>query len=120
MMKSVFNMIAVLGVCGLMACGEVRLETPAFFEKKTGLPLCSSARVENQTVGDHDFETDFTYSVHITMDQPCEDQFVSAISDRLGIDCPDLNYCDFLDDQSWSYTIERVRENQINFTLRAT
>ncbi|MFK4004857.1 hypothetical protein [Qipengyuania sp. NPDC077563] len=119
MMKSVFNMIAVLGACGLMACGEVRLETPAFFEKKTGLPLCSSARIENQTVGEYDFETDFTYSVNITMDQRCEDQLIAEISSRLGISCASLDYCNFLDEQNWSYTIGRVRDNQINFTLRA-
>ena len=119
MMKSVFNMIAVLGACGLMACGEVRLETPAFFEKKTGLPLCSSAQIENKTVGDHDFETDFTYSVNITMDQRCQDQLISEIRSRLGISCASLDSCDFMDEQSWSYTIRRVRENQINFTLRA-
>ena len=119
-MHLISNAIGIVAALSLVSCGETRQENPAFFEKKTGLPLCPSAKISNKTVGDHDFETDFIYSVNISMDHKCEEQFMSAISDRLDVECNNLDYCNFMDKNSWSYEIKRINGNKINFTLRAT
>lgn len=117
-MHFISRTIAIVAALSVAACGENRQENPEFFEKKTGLPLCPSARVSNKTVGDHDFETDFTYSVDINMDRQCENQFILDIKDRLNIECDNLDNCRFMDSNSWSYEIRRTKRGSINFTLR--
>ena len=119
-MHFISKAIVAVAAFSLVSCGETRQESPAFFEKKTGLPLCSSAKISNKTVGDHDFETDFVYSVNINMDRKCEEQLISAISERLEVECKSLDYCNFMDKNSWSYEIKRLNASEINFTLRAT
>lgn len=118
-MNLISRTIAIAAGLLLASCGETRLENPEFFEKKSGLPLCSSAKISNKTVGDHDFETDFVYSVDIEMDNKCEDKFLSVIERRLRIKCDSLDYCSFMDSSGWSYVIKRTNSNKINFTLRA-
>lgn len=119
-MHFISRTIVVMAAFSLVSCGETRHENPAFFEKKTGLPLCQSAKITNKAVGDHDFETDFVYSVNISMERQCEEQLISEIRDRLDVDCNNLDYCNFMDQNSWSYEIQRINESDISFTLRAT
>ncbi len=103
----------------LTSCGETRHETPEFFEKKTGLPLCSEAQLTNRTVGDHDFEVDFTYSVDLELNDRCKDMLLDEIENRLGIRCGSVDSCTFMDKNDWPYELRRLNDEKINFTLRA-
>lgn len=119
-MRRVVSGIAVLTapLC-LVSCGETRHETPEFFEEKTGLPLCSDAELTNRTVGDHDFEVDFTYSVDLELSARCENMLLAEIKNRLGIECESADNCSFMDSNNWSYELRRLNDGKLNFTLRA-
>lgn len=103
----------------LNGCTEDRVETPEFFQSKTGLAICRDAQVRNVRVGDYDFETDFTYGVRLKMSDECKDDFLEEIQKRLGVHCP-TNGCSFMDANAWSYEISTLPDGQINFVLRAT
>ncbi|WP_156521845.1 hypothetical protein [Croceicoccus mobilis] len=96
------------------------METPAFFESKTGIPLCDRATVENVRIGEHDYETDFTYGVRLTLPGDCKARFFDALNKRLGGGCTPTSRCNFMDDNSWSYEIGKMQDRQLKFVLRAT
>ncbi|MEP3050458.1 MAG: hypothetical protein ABJP48_12550 [Erythrobacter sp.] len=113
-----FTMTAI--VLLLSACGEHRRETSEFFEEKTGLPLCSEARVSNKTIGAHDYEVDFTYSVDLELTTQCENRLLTDIKDRLNVECASVDNCSFFDNNNWFYELRRLGNGQVSFTLRAT
>lgn len=102
----------------LIGCTEVRHETPDFFESKTGIPICSDARISNFQVGDHDYETDFTYGVTLQMSDECKDELSEQIGERLGVKC-NLSQCNFMDGNNWSYEISTLANGELEFILRA-
>ena len=102
----------------LAACTEHREKTPAFFEQKTGLRLCDTARVSNIRVGEHDGAADFTYGVRLDLDQQCKQLFVAEIRDRMGVTCP-TNRCNFMDANNWAYSYSTLPSGAIEFVLRA-
>lgn len=108
----------VLPCIALAACVEYREETPAFFEQKTGLRLCDTAKVSNIRVGEYDGASDFTYGVRLDLDQQCKQLFVAEIRERIGVTCPP-NRCNFMDSSNWSYSYSTLPSGEIEFVLRA-
>ncbi|MXO96337.1 hypothetical protein GRI34_07870 [Erythrobacter aquimaris] len=120
-MRCLATIIAGLLSVGALhsGCAEDRLETPEFFQSKTGLAICRDAVVRNVRVGDYDHETDFTYGVRLKMSDECKDNFLEEIEEQLGVHCPTVT-CSFMDANAWSYEISTLADGEINFILRAT
>ncbi|WP_230292036.1 hypothetical protein [Croceicoccus sp. Ery5] len=110
--------VFALPCLALIACSQHRPETPAFFEQKTGLRLCESAKVQNIRIGEYDDATDFTYGVRLKLDRQCKERFVAEIRERLGVTCP-IGKCNFMDSNSWSYRYATLPSGEIEFVLRA-
>ena len=103
----------------LFGCVEQRNETPQLFSKKTGIALCTEARVKNIKVGNYDYETDFVYSVRISSNKKCIKSFYKRINNDFGVNCQNRQICEFVNEKSWSYKVMQIRDGVIMLTLNA-
>ncbi len=96
--------------------GCQRAETPEYFEKITGLPLCSSASVTN--INDTDPERspgfDSIYIVDVRADAACRVQLIRSVEEVIAQKCGDGD-CSGLDADG-----QFIRLEKRGSTLRVT
>lgn len=75
----------VLILAFLLAACNSRPETPEYFTKATGIPLCDSAVVRNVRTGvEGAAGMGFVYSVDLYMDEKCQSRFVKDLRQMQG------------------------------------
>lgn len=72
----------------VVSCGG-REETPEYFTKVTGLPLCKGTTVRNVNAQDpgHSPGFDSIYIVDVRMASACKPPFLKAVASRIGHAC---------------------------------